>query len=189
MNNLVTLGVLKALIGHLTEAKNNLESWTKADLIEAYRTDGVKQRAIIINGEQIGTQYVALTKPKAAVTNPEAYRKWLRANGYIEDVRCIDPSKLPLDEIAERWPEAIYTEPLVSEPEVAHVADYIVDASTGEVIDGMEWVPADVKYVAIKGCAYEDVRRLMGDSALLDLMDAPGGHFLPIGEEDGDGWN
>lgn len=189
MDNLATLGVLKALIAHLSEAKSNLEAWTKQDLIDAFRTHGVKQRAIMLGGEQIGTQYVALNKPHAAVTDQRRYREWLDENGYIADVRCIDPSKLPIDEIAERWPEAIYIESLVSEPEVAHVSGHIIDTATGAVVEGMEWVPADIKYVATKGCAYEDVRRIMGDSALLDLMDAPGGQFLPIGEEDGDGWN
>jgi len=187
MDKLTTLGVLKAIEGHIKDAKRVLEDDCKGELAAAYREHGTTQRDVVLDGAKVGTLYVAKEKAHIETTDTEAYRRWLEANGYVERVRAINVAKLPIDEVAERWPEAIYYEPLISEPEMARVAGHIIDTATGAVVDGVEWVPDGIKYVGLKGCQWEAVRPLMGDVQLVDLLDTASERLLPIGEEELDG--
>lgn len=191
MDKLTTLGIAKALEGHIKEARVTLETECKAELAEEYRKNGTKQREVQVDGVQVGTLYVAKDKAHTEVTDQDAYRRWLEANGYVDHVRAINPAKLPLDEVAKLWPEAIYNEALVSEPELARVAGHIVDAATGVVVDGVSWVPDGIKYVGLKGCAWDDVRPLLGDAQLVELLDGINERTLPIGTEElgGRGWD
>lgn len=182
--------IVSGIIDGFMEPKKALEADIKSDLAKAFKLDGTKQREIRLGGRQVGTLYVAKTKPSIDVVDEAAYRKWLAKSGYVHEVRYINPDKLPIDEIEKRWPDAVYSVPEVTHPDVVRAGERIIDANTGEVVDGMAYVPEGIKYVGQRGCKWEDVRPMLEGMSLAELFDdvlALPAADVPI-EEGDDGW-
>ena len=182
----IAAGIIDGFMGPMKQ----WESEMKDELAADYKANGTKQREIRLGGHQVGTLYVAKTKPSIEVTDERAYNAWLARNGYIEQVACINPDKLPIDEVAKLWPDAIYHVQHVTHPDVVRAGRNIVDTATGEVVGGMGYVPEGVKYVGKRGCKWDDVRPMLEDMSIAELFDdvlALPAFDVPM-EGDGDGW-
>lgn len=162
-NELQRLAVMQAVYKELgkqlsTRDPYSLRSMEDASLLASYAEDGTDRRRININGEQVGTLTVRLTKarPRAIVEDPESLAEWLIGEG----------ASMLAGYLREKG---------------QGVADWLVERMDGELPDGVTayMEPSHPDGTVLKGCEMEDVVSALG----LNLTQAVAYALTDGGEE------
>ena len=154
MDNDYQLALLSALDKRIKPRLEEAKAQAKYALMEQNQTDGTDRRAIRINDVKVGEVGISYSKAKP-ICKPgreKAFEDWLLDNG----LATVSPIK--------GWENA-----------VAHAGNAVLDKTSGEILDFLDWQASLPLSAAVRGCKPEDVLEAIGSLPAQDVIKLLGG--------------
>ena len=174
MNKHEQLAIVVALRKKLEELEHDLNSDCRYDAIDAWNETRAGQYRIYINGQDVGTYSVTVSKPQWIITNRDAYEPYALEHGFAEEVRYVDTTLLEQNALMEAFPEAVRTDvefsPLESVCGFWRACGDVVYDKNGELVPGIKLEPMKAKSASCRikadavlaACNAQDVMLALG---------------------------